>query len=76
MKSKPIAPKGKPYGISVELPEGDPMSAPHLLGDEWSGTRWFSTAEERDGILESMKRQPAYYRKGDTPSIRLDVINP
>lgn len=66
----------KQYGISVKLPENDPMSAPHLLGDDWTGTRWFSSAEERDAALVSMENHPRYYRRGDTPSIMLEKIDP
>jgi len=76
MASRPSAPDGKPYGIAVSLPQGDPMSAPHLLGDEWSGTRWFATKQERDNALAAMQQQPAYYRKGDTPSVQLSTIDP
>jgi len=76
MASRPSAPAGKPYGIAVSLPDGDPMSAPHLLGDEWSGTRWFATEQERDAALAAMKKQPAYYRQGDTPSVQLSLIDP
>lgn len=66
----------KPYGISVTLPENDPMSAPHLLGEDWNGTRWYSSAEERDAAYESMQNHPRYYRIGDTPSINLKKIDP
>ena len=61
MKSSVSGPEGKAFGIAVTLPEGDPMAQPHLLGDEWSGTRWFATAEERDamGIPESLIRYSA-----------------
>jgi len=76
MKSSISGPEGKPFGISVTLPEGDPMAQPHLLGDEWSGTRWFATAAERNEALEGMKKQPAYYRIGDTPSVELEIIDP
>ena len=76
MKSSVSGPEGKPFGIAVTLPEGDPMAQPHLLGDEWSGTRWFATAEERDAAVAGMQKQPAYYRKGDTPSVELEVIDP
>lgn len=76
MSARVTGPAGKPYGIVVSLPDGDPMSAPHLLGDEWSGNRWFATAHERNAALISMKNQPAYYRKGDTPSVLLETIDP
>jgi len=51
------------------------MAANHLLGDEWSGTRWYSSAEERDNAFESMNNHPRYYRDGDVPSIVLEKIN-
>jgi hypothetical protein len=65
---------GKFYGIVVELPENDPMRAPHLLGDSWSGSRWYHTESARDSAYEEMLRQPGYYRKGDMPSIRLTKV--
>ena len=75
-KATPKSPDGKPYGIRVDLLENDPMCAPHLLGDEWAGTRWFESAVARDEALESMRIQPGYYRRGDSPSIILSVIDP
>lgn len=66
----------KSYGISVTLPADDPMSAPHLLGDEWEGTRWYATAEERDQAFVNMQNHPRYYRRGDSPSIVLEKIDP
>lgn len=65
----------KQFGIRVELPENDPMSAPHLLGEQWSGTRWFETEGARDSALEKMQKQPEYYRKGDTPSVQLTKVS-
>jgi hypothetical protein len=65
----------KRFGILVEMPENDPMSAPHLLGDNWSSTRWFDEESARDVAFEQMSQQPGYYRKGDKPSIRLTKIS-
>lgn len=76
MNSSVSGPDGKPYGIKVTMPEGDPMSEPHLLGDAWSGSRWFATATERDAALAGMRKQPAYYRQGDSPSVELTAIDP
>ena len=56
------------YGIRITLPPGDPMSAAHLLGEDWESHRWFDTVEERDRIFERMQRQPGYYRLGDSPT--------
>lgn len=66
----------KLFGIRVELPENDPMRAPHLLGDDWSGARWYETAEARDEAFIAMEQQPGYYRKGDKPSMRLIKVDP
>jgi len=66
----------KNFGISVKLRENDPMSAPHLLGDDWAGTRWFDSAVERDAALIEMQNHPRYYRRGDSPSIILEKIDP
>ena len=40
------------YGLRMTLPEGDPMRAAHLLGDNWQTTRWFETEEQRDQFAE------------------------
>jgi len=68
--------KDRPFGVKVELPDNDPMSMPHLLGDDWAGTRWYASAEERDAALAAILKQPAYYRKGDTPSINVSKLDP
>ena len=68
--------KTKPYGVKVELPDNDPFRMPHLLGDDWAGTRWFSTLEERDTAMAAIIKQPGNYRKGDKPSIKVTAIDP
>jgi len=62
------------YGIKVRMPEGDTMSAPHLLGDGWESVRWFDTEAARDEALAEMEDQPPYYRRGDSPSVILEKI--
>lgn len=62
------------HGIVVTLPPNDPMAAPHLLGDDWSSTRWYDSAEARDAALIEMRRHPRYYRVGDAPSIELTPV--
>jgi len=62
------------FGIRVSMPSDDPMSAPHLLGDDWQGERWYDSAEARDKALAAMEKQPPYYRKGDSPSVILEKI--
>jgi len=49
---------------------------PHLLGDDWSGTRWYASAQERDVAMAGILKQPNNYRKGDKPSIRVTAIDP
>lgn len=66
----------KPYGIIVKMPENDPMSAPHLLGESWTSERWFDTEEQRDIAFDGMMRNPTNYRKGDSPSINLTKVGP
>ena len=58
----------KRYGIHITMPADDPMRAPHLLGPDWEGYRWYDSAEERDEALRQMQRPPGYYRLGDSPS--------
>lgn len=76
IEAKAVTAATKSFGISVSMPDNDPMSAPHLLGDDWAGTRWYDTAEERDTAFDAMQNHPRYYRKGDTPSIVLEKIDP
>lgn len=64
----------KKFGISIQLPENDPMAAPHLLGDDWQGERWYDSASARDAALIDIQNHPIYYRQGDTPSIVLTKI--
>lgn len=59
----------KKFGISIKLPENDPMAASHLLGEDWQGERWYESAEARDAALADMQDHPRYYRIGDVPSI-------
>lgn len=64
----------KKYGIRGQLPPGDPMRAPHLLGDEWGWTRWYDTAQARDEAYSRMAEQFKYYRLGDRPSVVLSKL--
>lgn len=64
----------KKYGIKINLPAGDTMSAAHLLGDNWQSTRWFDSEEQRDRAQSEMERQPPYYRKGDSPTVILEKV--
>lgn len=64
----------KRYGIRVEMPANDPLSAAHLLGKEWASERWFATESERDRAMQGMQQQPPWYRKGDSPSVNVSKI--
>lgn len=68
------ASSNKRFGIVVKMPDNDPMSAPHLLGDAWSSERWYDSAEARDKAYAGMLENPGNYRKGDKPSIELTKV--
>ncbi len=76
MKSSTSSPIDRPWGIAVHMPTGDPMAAAHLLGEEWASHRWYATQADRDRALVDMQAQPPWYRRGDTPSVRLEKIDP
>lgn len=58
----------KRYGVKITMPEDDPLRAAHLLGPDWSSTRWFETPQERDEWIEAMRHEHPYSRRGDIPS--------
>ncbi|HVC01773.1 MAG TPA: hypothetical protein VND80_06170 [Steroidobacteraceae bacterium] len=62
----------RPYGIAVRLKHGDPFRK--LLGDDWQKTHWFTTAAERDRVLEDMARRHEYSRAGDAPALLFEKI--
>ena len=62
------------YGLRMTLPEGDPMRAAHLLGDNWQTTRWFETEEQRDQFADAMTGKFNYYRVGDKPSLEVESV--
>lgn len=64
----------KKFGVRMALPEGDPMAAPHLLGPDWSGTRWFETEAEREAFVRAMTGRFDYYRIGDRPSLTIERV--
>ncbi|HBR98305.1 MAG TPA: hypothetical protein DD979_13155 [Gammaproteobacteria bacterium] len=65
----------KQYGIRVKMPEGDPLSMSHLLGDQWESFRWYPTPQERDRMFEQMRQTPRNYRLGDNPSVVLEKVD-
>jgi hypothetical protein len=58
----------KRYGIKITLPPGDALTAPHLLGQDWEGHRWYDTEAERDRAYEQMLERPPYYRLDEDPT--------
>lgn len=64
----------KKYGIQVTLPDNDPMSRSHLLGEGWVSYRWFDSEVARDAAMAEMERLPEYYRVGDRPSVILAPV--
>lgn len=68
----PVSTAPRPYGVRVSLPAGDPFRK--LLGEDWSRTHWYETAEERDAALAEMSRKHEYSRPGDRPALSLEKV--
>ena len=64
----------KKYGISMTLPEGDPMRAAHLLGEDWESFRWYDSQQERDQALADLQSKHPYYRIGDFASLNCTPV--
>ncbi len=65
----------KKFGIRGKLPPGDPMRAPHLLGEGWAWEKWYDSEEERDRAYETLVAGTPYYRQGDIPSLELEKVS-
>jgi hypothetical protein len=57
------------FGIRFNLPEGDTLSASHLLGDAFEYFRWYETADERDAAYDDLSREHDFSRSGDKPTV-------
>lgn len=57
----------KKYGIRITLPPGDVLAAPHLLGPDWIGYRWYDSEAEREEAYAQMLSLPPYYRRDELP---------
>ena len=57
------------FGIRFNLPEGDTLSAGHLLGDAFEYFRWYETAAERDAAYVDLSREHDFSRSGDKPTV-------
>ena len=68
----PTSTAPRAYGVRVSLPAGDPFRK--LLGEDWSRTHWYETAEERDAALAEMSRKHEYSRPGDRPALSFEKV--
>ena len=55
----------KKYGIRITLTEENPMSLPHLLGDDWESVHWYDSENERETAMVHLSRRLPNYRRGD-----------
>lgn len=69
---QPPSTRPRPYGVRVSLPAGDPFRK--LLGEDWSRTHWYETAEARDTALAEMSRKHEYSRPGDRPALSFEKV--
>ncbi len=56
-----------PFGIRVSVRPGDPFA--RLVGADWQRVHWFASEQERDAVLEDMRRRHRYSRIGDEPAL-------
>jgi hypothetical protein len=68
----PVSTAPRPYGVRVSLPPGDTFRK--LLGEDWSRTHWYATADERDAALAEMSRKHEYSRPGDRPALVFEKV--
>jgi len=64
----------KRFGLRFNLPEGDPMRQPHLLGEDWEAYRWYDTEGEREQAYEAYRHEHEYSRRGDVPSLVITKV--
>lgn len=62
------------YGVRMTLQENSPLSAEHLLGDQFSAERWFETKEERAEFLKSYQTPFIYYRRSDATTLHYELL--
>jgi hypothetical protein len=60
------------FGIEFRLPEEDTFNL--ILGTNWKYYRWYALREERDQAYQELKKEHAYSRIGDAPTILLSKI--
>jgi hypothetical protein len=72
-RSRPVPEGPRPWGIRLSLPQGDPMRP--ILGEDWHQYQWFASEAQREARIEQLRRQFAYYRKGDRPSFVIERVN-
>lgn len=62
------------YGVKMTLQENSPLSAEHLLGEQFAAERWFDTKEERSEFLKSYKTPFIYYRRSDSITLNYKLL--
>lgn len=62
------------YGVKMTLQENSPLSAEHLLGEQFAAERWFDTKEERSEFLKSYKTPFIYYRRSDSTTLNYKLL--
>ncbi len=65
----------KKYGVIMQLPEGNPMSAEHLLGKDFEAERWFETKAERETFLNVYQHEFVYFRRGDIATLTYTLVD-
>ena len=58
--------------VAIGIGHLDPFRK--LLGEDWSRTHWYETAEERDAALAEMSRKHEYSRPGDRPALSFEKV--
>ena len=64
----------KPFGVKISHTRHNPRALAHILGNEFTAERWFETDEERQIFLKQYQENFIYYREGDQPSFRYELL--
>lgn len=64
----------KKYGVKMTLQDNSPLSAEHLLGDQFAAERWFETKDERTAFLKSYETPFIYYRRSDATTLNYELL--
>lgn len=64
----------KQYGVKMTLPKHSTFGRENLLGDDFKAERWFDSLEARQKFLDSYQQDFIYYRIGDRPRYKYELI--